>query len=59
MLSDWDLDAAVISASDPCLQLALVFASQRDKVTLQGMNVLYFLQNFAFFKEYDLYFLHT
>ena len=36
MLSDWDLDAAVISASDPCLQLALVRASQKDKVTLQG-----------------------
>lgn len=36
MLSDWDLDAAVISASDPCLQLALVKASQREKVTLKG-----------------------
>ena len=36
MLSDWDLDAAVLSASDPCLQLALVKGSQRDKVTLQG-----------------------
>lgn len=36
MLSDWDLDAAVLSASDPCLQLALVKASQRDKVTLEG-----------------------
>ena len=35
MLSDWDLDAAVISASDPCLQLALVKASQRDKVNLR------------------------
>ncbi len=30
MLSDWDLDAAVISASDPCLQLALLEASNRD-----------------------------
>ena len=36
MLSDWDLDAAVISASDPCLQLALIKASQRDKVNLRG-----------------------
>ena len=38
MLSDWDLDAAVISASDPSLQLALVKASQRDKVNLRGKN---------------------
>ena len=37
MLSDWDLDAAILSASDPCLQLALVKASQREKVTLAGM----------------------
>ena len=37
MLSDWDLDAAILSASDPCLQLALVKASQREKVTLGGM----------------------
>ena len=36
MLSDWDLDAAVLSASDPCLQLALVCASQKDKVNLIG-----------------------
>ena len=38
MLSDWDLDAAILSASDPCLQLALVKASQREKVTLAGMT---------------------
>ena len=37
MLSDWDLDAAILSASDPSLQLALVKASQREKVTLEGM----------------------
>ena len=37
MLSDWDLDAAILSASDPCLQLALVKASQREKVTLAGI----------------------
>ena len=50
MLSDWDLDAAVISASDPCLQLALIFASQRDKVTLQGI-VLIFSPKTGLFKE--------
>ena len=38
MLSDWDLDAAILSASDPCLQLALVKASQREKVTLGGIH---------------------
>jgi len=38
MLSDWDLDAAILSASDPCLQLALVKASQREKVTLAGFE---------------------
>ena len=38
MLSDWDLDAAVISASDPCLQLALVKAGQRDKVNLRAFE---------------------
>ena len=38
MLSDWDLDAAIISASDPCLQLVLVKASQRDKISLKGTN---------------------
>ena len=39
MLSDWDLDAAVLSASDPYLQLVLVKASQRDKVTLSGWSL--------------------
>ena len=34
MLSDWDLDAAVLSASDPCLQLALLEASNREKINL-------------------------
>jgi hypothetical protein len=38
MLSDWDLDAAVLSASDPCLQLALVASNQRDKVNLVVEN---------------------
>ena len=52
MLSDWDLDAAVISASDPCLQLALIFASQRDKVTLQG--IVFFPPKTGLFKN-DLY----
>ena len=55
MLSDWDLDAAVISASDPCLQLALVFASQRDKVTLQGMYYYYFSKISHFKNDYFLY----
>ena len=41
MLSDWDLDAAILSASDPCLQLALVKASQREKVTLGGKDNLF------------------
>ena len=45
MLSDWDLDAAVISAADPCLQLALVKANQRDKVNLRGKDlILMFLE---------------
>lgn len=30
MLSDWDLDAAVLSASDPCLQLALTTSNNRS-----------------------------
>ena len=52
MLSDWDLDAAILSASDPCLQLALVKASQREKVTLEGRcNLLINFITYVFDRE--------